>query len=181
MFADEAVQLLGLPLAAALVGPSLPAVDDGLDVAFPCDGQLVDLPDGDVVGLPDRDLVVEQHPVGLPGEPAVPEDDPRLHVGEQPRGRAARLLADMEPRAVLREGGLSEQADRLLFEEEVPVGSAEEATIREIDELAVTKESDVEAVIDDWERRAEQRRRERKAEELDRLISEHRARDPDGG
>ena len=93
----------------------------------------------------------------------------------------ARLLADMEPRVVLREGGLSEQADRLLFENEVPVGPAEEATIREIDELAVTKESDVEAVIDDWERRAEERRRERKAEELDRLISEHRARDPDGG
>jgi predicted RNase H-like nuclease (RuvC/YqgF family) len=92
----------------------------------------------------------------------------------------ARKLADMEPRVVLRDGGLSEQADRVLFENGVPVGPAEEATVREIDELAVTKESDVEAVIDDWERRAEERRRERKAEELDRLISEHRARDPDG-
>jgi predicted RNase H-like nuclease (RuvC/YqgF family) len=91
----------------------------------------------------------------------------------------ARLLADMGPRLVLRSGGLSEQADRVLFEAEVPVAPAEEATIREIDELAVTREGDVEAAIAGWEDRAERRRRERKAEELDRLISEHRARDAD--
>ena len=80
---------------------------------------------------------------------------------------------------MLRDGGLSEQADQVLFENEVPVGPADDVAIREVDELAVTKESDVEAVIDEWEERAEERRRERKAEELDRLISEHRARDPD--
>ena len=91
----------------------------------------------------------------------------------------ARLLASKEPRVVLRDGGLSEQADQVLFENEVPVGPANDVAIREVDELAVTKESDVEAVIDEWEERAEERRRERKAEELDRLISEHRARDPD--
>jgi len=91
----------------------------------------------------------------------------------------ARLLASKEPRVVLRDGGLSEQADQVLFENEVPVGPADDVAIREVDELAVTKESDVEAVIDEWEERAEERRRERKAEELDRLISEHRARDPD--
>ena len=85
----------------------------------------------------------------------------------------------MGPRLVLRSGGLSEQADRVLFEAEVPVAPAEEATIREIDELAVTREGDVEAAIAGWEDRAERRRRERKAEELDRLISEHRARDAD--
>ena len=89
----------------------------------------------------------------------------------------ARLLADMEPRVVLRDGGLSEQADRVLFDDEIPVGPADDVAIREVDELAVAKESDVEAVVDDWQRRADERRRERKAEELDRLISEHRARD----
>jgi predicted RNase H-like nuclease (RuvC/YqgF family) len=47
--------------------------------------------------------------------------------------------------------------------------------MQEVDELAVARESDVEAVIEDWEDRAEQRRKERKTEELDRLISEHRA------
>ncbi len=92
----------------------------------------------------------------------------------------AELLAEKEPRVVLREGGLSEQADRVLFEHGVPVAPADDVAIREIDELAVTRESDVEAAIEDWEDRAEERRRERKAEELDRLISEHRARDPDG-
>ena len=91
----------------------------------------------------------------------------------------ARLLADMEPRVVLRDGGLSEQADRVLFDDEIPVGPADDVAIREVDELAVAKESDVEAVVDDWQRRADERRRERKAEELDRLISEHRARDTD--
>jgi predicted RNase H-like nuclease (RuvC/YqgF family) len=91
----------------------------------------------------------------------------------------AELLVEKEPRVVLREGGLSEQADRVLFENEVPVGPADDVAIQEVDELAVTRESDVEAVVDDWEARAEERRRERKEEELDRLISEHRARDPD--
>ncbi|PSQ13493.1 DUF460 domain-containing protein [Halobacteriales archaeon QS_8_69_73] len=91
----------------------------------------------------------------------------------------ARLLADMEPRVVLRDGGLSEQADRVLFDDEIPVGPADDVAIREVDELAIAKESDVEVVINDWKRRAEERRRERKAEELDRLISEHRARDTD--
>jgi predicted RNase H-like nuclease (RuvC/YqgF family) len=48
-------------------------------------------------------------------------------------------------------------------------------TIQEVDELAVTRESEVEAVIEDWEGHAEERKKERKAEQLDRLISEHRA------
>ncbi|QLD88898.1 DUF460 domain-containing protein [Natronomonas salina] len=93
----------------------------------------------------------------------------------------AELLADREPRVVLRDGGLSEQADQVLFEHEIPVGPADDVTIQEIDELAVASESDVEAVIDDWERRAEERRKEQKSEQLDQLISEHRARDPEHG
>ncbi|WP_135829605.1 DUF460 domain-containing protein [Halorussus halobius] len=88
----------------------------------------------------------------------------------------AERLAEVDPKVVLTgDGGLSDAADRVLFEEEVPVGPADDVTIQEVDELAVTREREVEAVVDDWADRAAERRKERKAEELDRLISEHRA------
>jgi predicted RNase H-like nuclease (RuvC/YqgF family) len=93
----------------------------------------------------------------------------------------AELLAEREPRVVLRDGGLSEQADEVLFDHEIPVGPADDVDLQEIDELAVAEEGDVEAVIDDWEARAEERRKEEKSEQLDQLISEHRARDPEHG
>jgi predicted RNase H-like nuclease (RuvC/YqgF family) len=50
-------------------------------------------------------------------------------------------------------------------------------TIQEIDELAVARESEVQDAIDDWEDRAEQRRKARKADMVDQIISEHRAGD----
>ncbi|MBB6647384.1 DUF460 domain-containing protein [Halobellus ruber] len=88
----------------------------------------------------------------------------------------AQRLADVDPRIVLRSGGgLSEVADRILFEEEIPVAPAADVTIQEVDELAVARESEIEVAIDDWERRAEERRRERKASMVDQIISEHRA------
>ena len=91
------------------------------------------------------------------------------------RSTATRLAA-VDPRIVLRSGGdLSEVADRILFEHEVPVAPATDVTIQEVDELAVARESEIEAAIDDWERRAEERRRERKASMVDQIISEHRA------
>ena len=89
--------------------------------------------------------------------------------------RTAERLVDVGPQVVLKEGGLSEVADELLFEHDVPVGPAEDVAIREVDELAVARESDVEAVIDDWHDRAEERRREQNSEMVDQLISEHRA------
>jgi hypothetical protein len=89
--------------------------------------------------------------------------------------RTAERLATLEPRVVLKEGGLSEAADEVLFEHEIPVGPAEDVAIREVDELAVARESDVEGVVDDWHDRAERRRRERNSEMVDQLISEHRA------
>jgi predicted RNase H-like nuclease (RuvC/YqgF family) len=90
----------------------------------------------------------------------------------------AEHLAAIGPRVVLRDGGgLSDVADRVLFEHDIPVGPAEDVAMQEVDELAVARESDVEAVIRDWERRAEDRERERKAEMVDQLISEHRAED----
>jgi predicted RNase H-like nuclease (RuvC/YqgF family) len=66
-------------------------------------------------------------------------------------------------------------ADQILFEHEIPVAPAADVTIQEVDELAVARESEIEAAIDDWERRAEERRRERKASMVDQIISEHRA------
>ncbi|MFC7097211.1 DUF460 domain-containing protein [Halobaculum marinum] len=91
-------------------------------------------------------------------------------------GRAtAERLAETEPKVVLRSGGLSDAADEVLFEHDVPVGPADDVAMQEVDELAVARESDVEAVIDDWERRAEEREREQTEAMVDEIISEHRA------
>ncbi|MFB6111315.1 MAG: DUF460 domain-containing protein [Halobacteriaceae archaeon] len=89
--------------------------------------------------------------------------------------RTAERLAAHEPEVVLRTGGISDVADRVLFEAEIPVGPADDVTIREVDELAVARESEVEAVIEDWNERAARRERERTAELVDQVISEHRA------
>ena len=86
----------------------------------------------------------------------------------------AKRVADIEPRAVIRNGSLSDVADEVLFEAEVPVGPAELVTIREIDELAVVDESAIEELIAEWETRAAERRREKNASMVDQLISEHR-------
>ena len=88
----------------------------------------------------------------------------------------AEKLAAFEPRVVLvGDGGLSEMADAVLFDAEIPVGPADDVAMQEVDELAVARESDVETVVDDWHDRAEERRKEQKAKQLDQLISEHRA------
>jgi predicted RNase H-like nuclease (RuvC/YqgF family) len=76
---------------------------------------------------------------------------------------------------VIRDGTLSDVADEVLFEADIPVGPAESVSINEIDELAVADEMDIEALIDDWERRAAERRREQNASMVDQVISEHRA------
>ena len=89
--------------------------------------------------------------------------------------RTAERLASTEPRAVIRDGNLSEVADQVLFDHDVPVVPVDGVSVREVDELAVAPEADVEAAIAEWESRAEQRRREAKAARLDRIISEHRA------
>ncbi|GAA0205360.1 DUF460 domain-containing protein [Halobaculum roseum] len=87
----------------------------------------------------------------------------------------AERLAETEPRVILRNGGLSDIAEEVLFEHEIPVGPADDVTLQEVDELAVARESDVEAVIDDWEDRAAAREREQTEEMVDEIISEHRA------
>ncbi|MFB6182936.1 MAG: DUF460 domain-containing protein [Haloarculaceae archaeon] len=89
----------------------------------------------------------------------------------------ARKLADVNPRLVLRNGGLSDVADEILFEHEIPVAPADTVTVQVVDELAVARESEVEAAIDDWEQRAAERERQRKAEMVEQVISEHRASD----
>ncbi|WP_281195184.1 DUF460 domain-containing protein [Halorubrum sp. F4] len=89
--------------------------------------------------------------------------------------RTAERLAETDPRAVIRDGNLSEVADGVLFDHDVPVVPASAVPVREVDELAVAEEGALEAAIDDWEARAERRRRDERAERLDRIISEHRA------
>ncbi|OYR78847.1 hypothetical protein DJ72_14685, partial [Halorubrum distributum] len=90
--------------------------------------------------------------------------------------RTAERLADAEPRAVIRgEGNLSDVADAVLFERGVPVVPADAVPVREVDELAVASEEDLAAAVEEWEEEAEQRRRDQKAERIDRIISEHRA------
>ncbi|MFC7132213.1 MULTISPECIES: DUF460 domain-containing protein [Salinibaculum] len=87
----------------------------------------------------------------------------------------ARRLAEVNPQVVLRNGGLSDMADRVLFEHDIPVAPADMVTVQEVDELAVARESEVEAAIEDWEERVRERERQRSAEMVDQLISEHRA------
>ncbi|GAA0516773.1 hypothetical protein SAMN04488066_11811 [Halorubrum aquaticum] len=89
--------------------------------------------------------------------------------------RTAERLAETDPRAVIRDGNLSEVADQVLFDHGIPVVPASAVDVREVDELAVAEESELEAAVDDWESRAERRRRDERAERLDRIISEHRA------
>ncbi|REA06467.1 DUF460 domain-containing protein [Haloferax sp. Atlit-6N] len=87
----------------------------------------------------------------------------------------AERLAEFDPKVVLRSGNLSEVADEVLFEADIPVAPADGVTIQEIDELAVAKESEVAAAIEDWEERAEERQKEQREEMVDQIISEHRA------
>jgi len=87
----------------------------------------------------------------------------------------AERLAEVAPKVVLRNGNLSDVADEVLFEADVPVAPADLVTVQEVDELAVARESEVDEAIDDWEDRAAERERERQAELVDQVISEHRA------
>ena len=88
----------------------------------------------------------------------------------------AERLAATEPRVVLLgDGGLSGAADEVLFDAEIPVGDADEVTMREVDALAVAREDDVAAEIEDWHDRAEDRRLDQTAAMVDRIVSEHRA------
>ncbi len=104
------------------------------------------------------------------------EDDIILLRDASGAGRStANRLAEVEPRLVLRNGQLSEMADSVLFDSDVPVAPADLVTVQEVDELAVARESEVEAAIADWEQRANERERQQSSEMVDRLISEHRA------
>ncbi|WP_136689439.1 DUF460 domain-containing protein [Halorhabdus amylolytica] len=89
----------------------------------------------------------------------------------------AERLAELEPRLVLRTGGLSDVSDEVLFEERVPVAPADSVTVQEVDELAVAREREVEAAIEEWREYSREREKARTAEMVDKLISEHRASD----
>ncbi|WP_160135275.1 DUF460 domain-containing protein [Halococcus salsus] len=87
----------------------------------------------------------------------------------------AETLAEREPRIVLKQGGLSEVAREVLFEHDIPTAPADEVTIEELDDLAVARESEVEAAIEGWRERADERQKERNESMVDQVISEHRA------
>jgi predicted RNase H-like nuclease (RuvC/YqgF family) len=87
----------------------------------------------------------------------------------------AETLAERDPRLVLKKGGLSEVAREILFDHDIPTAPAAEVTIEELDDLAVARENEVEAAIEGWRERAEERRREQNESMVDELISEHRA------
>ena len=89
--------------------------------------------------------------------------------------QAATYIADLEPRAVIATGGLTDVSKRVLFENEIPVGAHDTVRIQEVDQLAVAREADVEALIERWEERAADRKRTKTAQLVDQLISEHRA------
>ena len=108
------------------------------------------------------------------------EDDVILLRDASGAGRStAQRLAEVNPRIVLRNGGLSDVADEILFEHEIPVAPADMVTVQEVDELAVAREHEIEDATADWEERAEQRRKEQNAEMVDQIISEHRADRPE--
>lgn len=88
---------------------------------------------------------------------------------------AASRLAKIEPRVILKHGGLSDAADAVLFDAGIPIGDADTVRIREIDDLAVANANDVSAVIENWRDLAAERRRQERASLVDQVISEHRA------
>lgn len=88
---------------------------------------------------------------------------------------AAKRLAEIGPQIVLKSGRFSDVAEQILFEHDVPVGSIDNVAIQEVDELAVARESDVDAEIDRWEDFAAKRRLEDKRQLVDELIDEHRS------
>lgn len=88
---------------------------------------------------------------------------------------AAKRLAMLDPRIVLKSGRFSDVAERILFDHDVPVGSIDEVAMQEVDELAVARESDVEAELSRWREYAADRRLEDKRRLVDELIDEHRS------
>lgn len=105
----------------------------------------------------------------------IPDDVVLLRDASGAGKSTAERLAACEPRIVLRQGGLSDIADEVLFDYGIPVAPADEVTIQEIDELAVAREREVSAAVEGWNERARTRRRTKKSELVDKLISEHRA------
>jgi len=109
-------------------------------------------------------------------------DDIVLFRDASGAGRStAQRLAGIDPRLVLRNGNLSEAADAVLFDHDIPVAPAKMVPVQEVDELAVAREQAVDDAIEDWHERAADREKEQKAEMVDQIISEHRAERPVDG
>ncbi len=104
------------------------------------------------------------------------EDDVVMLLDAGGAGRStAEHLAAVDPGLVLvGNGGLSDAADTVLFEHDVPVADADTVPTRRVDDLALARESDVEDAVEGWRERARERRRRRDQEMVDDLISEYR-------
>ena len=87
----------------------------------------------------------------------------------------SRLYTAREVHRLLDGAGLSEVAEAVLYDRGVPFGPADAVETREVDELAVAREADVESLLADWGDRERRYRRAENEQLVDRLISEHRA------
>ncbi len=87
----------------------------------------------------------------------------------------AEKLASINPKLVLKHGRFSEVAEKILFENEIPVYTAEKVEIKEIDELKIIKEKQIEKSIKEWKEKAEKRKKKQKKDMVDEVINEYRA------
>lgn len=89
----------------------------------------------------------------------------------------SRMLADFGVRAVIICNDMSHAAEEELFNLNVPVLRAKEVNIRldAAEELAGIDPGDIEKAIDEWNRKAEARRRAAKEEWLESLVGEYRS------
>ncbi len=89
----------------------------------------------------------------------------------------AKMLAEMEVRAVIICNEMSHAAEEELFNLNVPVLKAEDVNIQfdPAEELAVINPEDIKNAIEDWIKKAEARRRAAKEEWLESLVDEYRS------
>lgn len=90
---------------------------------------------------------------------------------------AAKMLADLGVRAVIICNDMSHAAEEELFNSSVPVLKAKDVNIQfdPAEELAVIDPDDIKNAIEEWNKKAEQRRIAAKEEWLESLVDEYRS------
>ena len=89
----------------------------------------------------------------------------------------AKMLADLGVRAVIICNDMSHVAEEELFDQNVPVLRAKDVNMQfdSIEELAVIDPDDMKRAIEDWNKKAQQRRAAAKEEWLKSLVDEYRS------